>query len=60
MVTGWIRTRCDSATCVEVRRQGPVVQLRSTTYPAYLDLSVPEWREFVAAVKRGEFDGVGK
>jgi uncharacterized protein DUF397 len=56
----WRRARhCDSNGCVEVQDAGSQVFLRSSEAPHNTAwLSRREWQEFVAAVKRGDFDDV--
>ncbi len=52
--------RCDGGACVEIRTLGKSVLVRSSgdADGVYVTLSRGEWREFVAGVKDGEFDGV--
>lgn len=56
---GWRRpSRCDHSTCVEVRDYGDAVSLRNSQFPDRARLTFPTeaWAEFIAAVRRGEFD----
>jgi hypothetical protein len=51
---------CDGGACVRVARDGDSVVFGSTTEPngpvyAY---AWAEWKEFVAGVKRGDFDDI--
>ena len=56
----WYRASCDSGACVEVAATGDTVIVRSsaTRGEAPVKLSRDEWREFLAGVKEGAFDGV--
>ena len=49
----WVKpSKCDSGNCVEIFHGdvGDLVFIRKGTYTA------DEWREFIAAVRDGEFD----
>lgn len=50
-------SQCDSSNCVEASRYDDRVFVRASRYP-YREavFSVEEWREFLAAVRSGEFD----
>jgi len=52
--------RCDGGACVEIGTLGESVLVRSSgdADGVYVTLSLEEWREFVAGVKDGEFDGL--
>jgi predicted secreted Zn-dependent protease len=52
--------RCDGGTCVEIGVLGRLILIRSSADPdgVRIALSRGEWREFVAGVKDGEFDGL--
>jgi hypothetical protein len=55
----WRRsTRCSSNACVEVAMSEQAVFVRSSVHPEALNLSFSRecWREFVAALRAGEFD----
>lgn len=54
----WRRsTRCEGGHCVEVADLGNAVGLRNSTLPEVeLSFSVDQWRDFVTAVRAGEFD----
>jgi hypothetical protein len=52
----WHRS-CESGACVEAAKAGEVVLLRSTLNPeAPVTLRRDEWFEFLAGVKKGDFD----
>lgn len=51
-------TRCETAACVEVATDGPLVGLRNSAEPGIaLMVDGAAWTAFVRAVKDGEFDG---
>ena len=52
--------RCDNGQCVEIGTIGNFVLVRSSADPdgTNLTMGCSEWREFVAGVKDGEFDGL--
>lgn len=54
----WVKSsRCEQGNCVEVNVGDDMVLMRNTEAPCVaIVISVPEWVEFVAAAKRGEFD----
>jgi hypothetical protein len=55
----WRRsTRCSSSACVEVAASEQTVFVRHSAHPEALNLSFSRecWREFVAALRAGEFD----
>lgn len=53
----WRQTMCDAGHCIEVQHEYGSVILRSSKHPQdLLIVDQEEWDEFVAAVKRGEFD----
>lgn len=53
----WRRARCESNACAEVRHLGDRVQIRSTLRPeTVVVLDLAEWEQFVAGVKRGDYD----
>ncbi|GAA0494921.1 hypothetical protein Ade02nite_19490 [Paractinoplanes deccanensis] len=55
----WTRSgRCAASNCVEIADTGTTVLLRDSKNPGQAPsaFSYDEWREFAAAVKRGEFD----
>lgn len=56
-MAGWVKsTRCDSATCVEVKLlDDGAIAIRSSAGPV-LVYSPEEWDTFVAGAKLGEFD----
>ena len=55
-----VARRCDSGACVEIGTLGESVLVRSSVDAdgIYVTLSREEWREFVAGVKDGDFDGL--
>jgi hypothetical protein len=52
--------RCDTGACVEIGTLGESVLVHSSADAAgmHITLSREEWREFVAGVKDGDFDGL--
>ena len=57
----WRRAmRCDSGACVEIGTLGESVLVRSSgdADGIYVTLSREAWREFVAWIKDGDFDGL--
>lgn len=52
--------RCNGGACAEIGILGESVLVRNSTEPdgTCLTLSRDEWREFVAGVKDGDFDGL--
>jgi hypothetical protein len=52
--------QCDGGACVEIGTLGESVLVRSSRDAdgVYVTLSREEWREFVAGVKDGAFDGL--
>ncbi len=52
--------RCDGGECVEIGTLGEFVLVRSTgdADGIYVTLGREEWREFVAGIKDGDFDGL--
>lgn len=52
--------RCDSGACVEIATLSESVLVRSSAdgEGICVTLSKQEWREFVARVKNGDFDGL--
>jgi hypothetical protein len=57
----WVKpSRCDTATCPEVRIGPADVAIRDSDRPDQIVVfSHDGWRELVDAVKDGEFDGEG-
>lgn len=52
-------SQCDGGACVEVAVSGEGVILRSSQNPdTTLQMTMDEWRVFVAGVKGGDFDGL--
>ena len=51
---------CESGACVRVARHGESVLIGSTTDPEgpVSEFTTAEWREFLAGVKLGDFDGI--
>ncbi len=57
----WHTSRaCDGGACVGVARRGDVVIMGNTNNPAapVHEFSTEEWRDFLAGVKLGDFDGI--
>lgn len=55
-----VSSRCDSGQCVGVARQGEsvlVVNTNNLEGPVG-EFTLDEWRQFVAGVKLGDFDGI--
>lgn len=52
--------RCESGACVEVGKLGEIIMVRRSADPdgRCLKLSCGKWQEFVAGLKRGQFDGL--
>ena len=52
--------RCESGACVEVGKLGEIIMVRGSADPdgKCLKLSRGQWREFVAGLKGGQFDGL--
>jgi Domain of unknown function (DUF397) len=55
-----ISSRCEGGQCIKVARMGESVVVASTDDPeGYVsEFSTDEWRQFVAGVKLGDFDGI--
>jgi hypothetical protein len=51
---------CESGACVRVARRGDSVLISNTNNPEgpISEFTAEEWRQFLAGVKRGDFDGV--
>lgn len=56
----FISSRCEGGQCIKVARVGEVVVIANTNDPeGYVsEFSTDEWRQFVAGVKLGDFDGI--
>lgn len=57
----WLVSRtCESGQCVGVARRGQSVLIRNTSSPEALvsEFTTEEWRQFLAGVKLGDFDGI--
>lgn len=54
----WVRpSACSGGNCVEVATAGEAVLMRDTKNPAeVLRFGMWQWRDFMAAVKAGDFD----
>ena len=51
---------CDSGACIKVARDGERIFFGNTTKPdSTITYTADEWREFVAGVRRGDFDDMG-
>jgi hypothetical protein len=51
---------CDSGACIKVARDGERIFFGNTTKPdSTITYTADEWREFVAGVRRGDFDDIG-
>ena len=57
----WHRSRaCESGACVEAAHVGDTYALRDSVDPApFLRLTGPQWHEFLAGIRAGEFDLAG-
>lgn len=57
-ISAWRKSaRCETAACVEVATDGPVVGLRNSTKPeVHLAVDPMAWRQFIDGVRGGEFD----
>lgn len=51
---------CESGACVAVARHGESVFIGNTNNPdsPVSEFTADEWREFIAGVKAGHFDGI--
>lgn len=57
-MTTWRRACTNSGNCVEVARDGVWFIVRDSDSPngPFLMFDLDEWRDFIAGVKRGQFD----
>jgi Domain of unknown function (DUF397) len=55
-----ISRTCDGGACVGVARRGEVVLIGNTNDPdgPIGEFTADEWRQFLAGVKLGDFDGI--
>ena len=55
-----ISRTCESGACVGVARRGEYIMIGNTNNPeaAVNEFSIDEWRQFLAGVKLGDFDGI--
>ncbi len=55
-----ISRTCDSGQCVGVARRGGSVLIGNTSDPKapINEFTLDEWRQFLAGVKLGDFDGI--
>jgi hypothetical protein len=60
MFENWTKPMdCESATCVEVCRNGGVIGMRTTDFPDQGLVATPEeFAAFIAAAKAGFYDGL--
>jgi predicted secreted Zn-dependent protease len=51
---------CEGGACVAVARNGDAILIRRSTDPGtpVIRYTADEWREFLAGVKLGDFDGI--
>jgi predicted secreted Zn-dependent protease len=57
----WHKSRaCESGACIQVARRGDSVLIGNTNDPEgpVSMFTTDEWRNFIAGVKTGDFDGV--
>lgn len=56
----WFASRCESGACIKVARQGEYVLIGNTNSPKgpFSEFTTEEWRNFLAGVKSGDFDGI--
>lgn len=57
----WLISRtCEGGACVGVARRGEHVLIGNTSSPggSVGEFTIDEWRQFVAGVKLGDFDGI--
>ena len=56
--TAWRKSsRCETNTCLEIRRSNGLLWLRNSTRPGVtVSCTALEWKSFRDAVVRGEFD----
>ena len=55
-----ISRTCEGGACVGVARRGDVIMVGNANNPAAPanEFSIDEWRQFIAGVKLGDFDGM--
>jgi hypothetical protein len=55
-----VSSKCDSGQCVGVARRGESILITNTSGPRgpVSEFSIDEWRQFIAGVKLGDFDGI--
>ena len=51
---------CDAGACIKVARKGESVLIGNTSSPdgPFGEFTADEWRQFLAGVKLGDFDGI--
>lgn len=51
---------CESGACVKVARRGEFVLIGNTNSPdgPFSEFTADEWRQFLAGVRLGDFDGI--
>ena len=56
----WFVSRCESGACIKVARRGEFVLIGNTNSPEgpFSEFTTEEWRNFLAGVKGGDFDGI--
>ena len=56
----YVSRTCDTGACVKVARKGDVVMIGNTNNPdgPFGEFTAEEWRQFLAGVKQGDFDGI--
>ena len=56
----YVSRTCENGACVKVARRGEFVLIGNTNSPdgPFSEFTVDEWRQFLAGVRLGDFDGV--
>jgi hypothetical protein len=57
-----ISSKCDSGQCVGVARRGETILITNTSdlRSPVGEFSIDKWRQFIAEVKLGNFDGIAR
>jgi predicted secreted Zn-dependent protease len=59
-LTWRVSRTCDAGACIKVARKGESVLIGNTNKPEgpFGEFTADEWRQFLAGVKLGDFDGI--
>ena len=59
-LTWRVSRTCDAGACIKVARKGESVLIGNTDKPEgpFGEFTADEWRQFLAGVKLGDFDGI--